>query len=218
MFYVTKTKECKEKKVFVLSSSLRTPDLSPQGPLDFLSACLGIDSLSWIGPNTLEVNLAGQVQVKQVHQSRRTWRAPGRCPSKPAGVKHCSPLSVPWIVSCYSGWEQLDTAVTGVWFLWWHCSWVSSWVQQTTLDRGAWWAQSTGQNWTRPSDWAAGVDGWRALWKSRAAWLTLGLSTWSSWGLRRPHQLRVWDCCFLGCVCFFLIPQSSQLAGFLKTA
>lgn len=48
MFYVTKTKECKEKKVFVLSSSLRTPDLSPQGPLDFLSACLGIDSqLDW---------------------------------------------------------------------------------------------------------------------------------------------------------------------------
>ena len=26
MFYVTKTKECREKKMFVLSSSLRIPD------------------------------------------------------------------------------------------------------------------------------------------------------------------------------------------------
>ena len=51
-FYVTKTKECREKKIFVLSSSLRILDPylcfeSPRpslGTLDFLSICLGVDS------------------------------------------------------------------------------------------------------------------------------------------------------------------------------
>ena len=41
-----KPKECRGKKKFVLSSSLRIPDpSSPWGLLDFLSTCLGNDSL-----------------------------------------------------------------------------------------------------------------------------------------------------------------------------
>ena len=57
MFYVTKTKECREKKkdicpFFLLENSrplspLREPQtpFSSLGTLDFLSTCLGIDSL-----------------------------------------------------------------------------------------------------------------------------------------------------------------------------
>ena len=46
MFYVTKTKECREKKVCPLLFFEKPRPLSPQRPLDFLSTCLGIDSLS----------------------------------------------------------------------------------------------------------------------------------------------------------------------------
>ena len=45
MFYVTKTKECREKKVCPLLFFEKPRPLSPQRPLDFLSTCLGIDSL-----------------------------------------------------------------------------------------------------------------------------------------------------------------------------
>ena len=47
MFYVTRPRNVeREKKNFVLSSSLRTPDPSLLlGTLDFLSTCLGIDFL-----------------------------------------------------------------------------------------------------------------------------------------------------------------------------
>lgn len=220
MFYVAKTKECREKKSIRPFLLLENPrPLSPQGPLDFLSTCLGIGSLSCTGPNTLEVNLAGQVQVRQAHRSRRTWRASGRCLSTPAGVTHCSPPSVSWIVSCYTGWgEQLDTEVTGVRFLWWHCFCVSSWVQQTTLGRGASWARSM-----RPeldtTWWLNSRCGWQMC-PVEISGMVLGFSTWSSCELHRPHQFRMWNWCFVGCgfFFFFLIPQNSQLSGFLKTA
>ena len=45
-----KTKECREKKTFVLSSSLRIPDpLSSLGTRDFLSTYLETDSLTTKG-------------------------------------------------------------------------------------------------------------------------------------------------------------------------
>ena len=58
MFYVTQRNV---EENFVLFLLLENPrPLSPRGPLDFLPTCLGIGSLSCIGPNTLEVRVAGQ--------------------------------------------------------------------------------------------------------------------------------------------------------------
>ncbi|CAI9158680.1 unnamed protein product [Rangifer tarandus platyrhynchus] len=95
-------------------------------------------------------------------------------------------------------------------FFEWHCASVSRWVQQTTLDRGVWWVQSVGPE----LDAAERLNSkcGRLMCPveiSGVLWLTLGFSTWSSCELHRPHQLRMWNWCFLGCGFF---KNSSKLS------
>ena len=84
MSYVTKTKECREKKKvcpFLLENSRpQSPLQEPQTPLssrtpDFLSTCLGSDSLSSVvvsdslRPYRLQVSLSGRVFSREAYWS-----------------------------------------------------------------------------------------------------------------------------------------------------
>ena len=83
---MTKAKECREKKTFVFSSSLRIPDpylllesprpLSPQGPPDFLSICLGMYSLTtW--PQIIVPVTSRWPSAARASNSSRDTRNPG---------------------------------------------------------------------------------------------------------------------------------------------